>query len=131
MSSQARRILIIDDQADQRLLGRMMLTRAGFEVDTAESAEDGLDLAQKRSFDAVLVDFFLPGKNGIELASALRRLPGLAARPIVMLSSENDEGLRELGLRAGIDSWLCKPIRAEDLVTTLQRLFGIPPDAPV
>lgn len=119
----AQRILVIEDQAQQRGLVRLVLTHAGYEVVTAVSADDGLNIAASIRIDAALVDFFLPDQNGIELTENLRKLPGYRHLPIVMLSIEHDAGLRTLGERAGITCWLNKPVLAQELVDCMDRLL--------
>lgn len=79
------RILVVDDEENIRLLLREELTDEGYDVETASNAEECLQKCDKESFDLVILDIEMPGKNGIEVAGLLRRQqPGIK---IVLLTA--------------------------------------------
>lgn len=119
----SRRILVVDEKPEHRGLLRIVLTDDGYEVVTATTAGEAMEVAETEPIDAVLMDFFLPDRNGIELALQLRRIRKLAGIPVLMLSAEQDSGLRILGERAGISQWLGKPLPPELLLDILRPMM--------
>lgn len=71
----AQRVLLVDDSPTVRTAFRRMMEKHGYEVETADSVETGLQLALEQSFDIAMVDYFMPGQNGTVLIAALRRHP--------------------------------------------------------
>jgi len=113
-----RRILLVDDDADVRLVAAEMLGDAGYDVVQAASgaaALDALERAESRT-DVVLVDVAMPGINGVELAAIVRRT--WPALPVVLMTGYADSKL--LGDDAG-DEILRKPFQAAELQATVQR----------
>jgi len=116
------RVLLAEDAEDTREDLRLILTRAGAEVDLAE---DGLSacrlaqtsLAEGRPYDLILMDVQMPGLSGLEATARLRKLDW--AGPIVALTAHAMQGDRERCLAAGCDSYLAKPVSQRDLLDTL------------
>ena len=128
-SSVAYALLVADDNATNRTVLRMMLERAGHQCTLAEDGEQVLDLLEERTFDAVILDMNTPRMNGLEATRAIRFMarPGTHL-PLIMLSADvSAETRAECGV-AGIDHFLPKPIRIDDLLDTLDRLI-VSPDA--
>lgn len=120
-----KRILIIEDQPDQRGLLRLILSHAGYEVESARNGGEGLDLAERKPFDAFLIDFYLPDRNGIELAEALHHLSRAKVTPVIMLSAEHNAHVRLLAERVGVTHWLSKPVRTDELLHALGAVLGV------
>ena len=111
------RILIVDDDPE---IGRMLtraLSRHGFQVDNAGSAEDALVRAEATPYDAALVDLVMPGRDGAELAETLRRLiPGL---PIAILTGYAHSPLIPKPEKSGM-AVFAKPVIIQELLEFLQ-----------
>ena len=105
-----KRILIIEDNENNRYLARFLLEQAGFEVQTAVDGVQGLALARSGGFDLVVLDIQMPQMDGYETAAALRRDPASARVPIVGVSSFAMAGDREKALRLGFAGYIEKPI---------------------
>ncbi|MBI2379886.1 MAG: response regulator [Gammaproteobacteria bacterium] len=118
------RILVVDEKPESRGLLRIVLSEGGYEVVTAGNAEQAIELAEHGHFDAVVMDFFLPDQNGIDLALSLRRIRSLAGIPLIVFSAELDAELRQLGERAGISRWLGKPLPPDELLGVLDPLLS-------
>ena len=113
-----RKLVIIDDNADQRFVLKGLLTDIGCEViGEGSSGLDAMELMQKLSPDAVLMDVKLPGMDGIEAAMAINKLK---PTPVILLTAKKDEETIKRAADAGVMAYLVKPIREEDLLPTIE-----------
>ena len=110
-----RRVVVIEDDRDIADAVSYSLERAGFGVRVARTGEEGLD-AVRRGADLVLLDLNLPGMDGLEVCRMLRRQPGTAHTPILIVSARGEEADRVLGLEMGADDYLVKPFSMKELV---------------
>lgn len=110
-----RKVVVIEDDRDITEAMSYALDRAGFQVQVARTGEEGLD-AVRRGADLVLLDIGLPGMDGLEVCRLLRRQPGSARIPILILSARGEEVDRVLGLEMGADDYLVKPFSMRELV---------------
>ncbi|MCX5652386.1 MAG: hybrid sensor histidine kinase/response regulator [Planctomycetota bacterium] len=106
------RALVVDDSATVREVERQLLTRMGFEVDTAVDGLDGLHTARDSTatgaLDLIISDIDMPRMNGIEFVRALRSDPRFAAVPVIVVSYKDREEDRLAGLEAGATAYLTK-----------------------
>jgi two-component system cell cycle response regulator DivK len=103
-------VLYIEDNLENRILVRRILTAEGYEILEAESASAGLELAQNHKPQLVLVDINMPHLDGLSLASIMKADPALQAIPVVALTANVMKGDRERTLAAGCDGYIQKPI---------------------
>jgi two-component system chemotaxis sensor kinase CheA len=101
-------ILIVDDSLTTRMLEQSILEAAGYEVELASSAEEGLRLATGRPFSLVLVDVEMPGMDGFAFVEQTRARPELRHLPCVLVTSRASEGDRRRGVAAGARGHLNK-----------------------
>jgi two-component system chemotaxis sensor kinase CheA len=101
-------VLVIDDSITTRILEQSMLEAAGWEVELAASAEEGLALAAARAHALFIVDIEMPGMNGLDLVATFRADAALRDTPIILLTSLSSADDRERGERAGADAYLVK-----------------------
>lgn len=107
-------ILIIDDEASLRKTLARILQQAGFEVTTAESAEQGLDYLKTTSFDMVLTDLRMPGIHGMDALKIIHvNYPSL---PVVLFTAQPDVNSAVDALRHGATDYLLKPIKPEAII---------------
>ena len=119
------RILVVDDNATNRLFASTLLTGIGYEVETAADGADALESVRRGRFDAVLMDVQMPGMDGIKATQAIRALaPEKAAIPIIAVTANALVGHRESYLGSGMTDYLAKPIRREMLLAMLERWIG-------
>ena len=105
-----RRILMIEDNAQNRYLAGFLLEASGWEMVHAEDGPSGLALARTVDPVLILLDIQLPGMDGYAVAQALRGNPALSSTPIVALTSYAMAGDREKALAAGCTGYIEKPI---------------------
>jgi two-component system, OmpR family, response regulator len=114
------RLLIIEDEPDLlRTLSRA-LREDGYAVDTAEDGRDGSAMALEYDYDAIVLDWMLPIRSGIEVLAALR---ARKQTPVIMLTARGAVNHRIEGLKAGADDYLAKPFDVNELRARLQALL--------
>jgi DNA-binding response OmpR family regulator len=112
------RVLIIEDDRVVARLVERALGEAGYAVDVTRSAEEGTDRAMASTYDAVLLDLELPDRNGLEVVRSLRR-EGRDVPVLIMTGRDDDQDI-VLGLDAGADDYLLKPVSPEVLKARLR-----------
>ncbi len=110
------RILVIEDNRENRELMVYLLRAFGHTVMEANDGERGIETALREQPDLILCDIHLPGVDGYEVARALRANPRLRARPLIAVTALAMVGDRAKGLAAGFDEYIPKPIEPETFV---------------
>lgn len=113
----ARRVLVVDDEAQILRALRVVLRDAGFEVIPAETGSEALDCAAVRPPEAAIIDLMLPDMDGVEVTQRLREWSEM---PILVLSAVGDEDHKVRALQAGADDYVTKPFGSRELVARLQ-----------
>lgn len=117
-------ILVVDDSADYRRIFSRILASAGYKVVAAQSAEEARLALKTAPPDAALLDWNLPGDSGLALAREIRRDPGLARMPLLMVSVNALPRQQIQGLQEGeVNAYLVKPVDAQDLLARLGSLL--------
>lgn len=115
------RILIVDDDPEVATMLARALSRRGFQIDSTSSPEEALARASEVAYDAALLDLVMPGRDGSELAAALRqKLPGLT---VALLTGYKHSPLIPATERSGV-AVFTKPLVIQDLVDFLQAELG-------
>ncbi len=122
------RILVIEDDRAIALGLRLNLRKDGHEVRMASDGESGLTLALEPDVDLVVLDVMLPGRNGFELLTELRRRGSTAA--VLMLTAKGMEGDKILGLKLGADDYMAKPFGLGELRARIEALLRRRPPTP-
>lgn len=104
------RLLVVDDDPIQREFASVYLAAPEVEVISAPSANHGLIRLRNESFDIVLVDYEMPGMNGIEFIAQVRADPNLRHLPVVMVTSHEDMLTIDAAYQAGATSFATKPV---------------------
>lgn len=115
----ARRILIVEDNADARETLQDLLELWGHHVETASDGPQAVELARTRELDVLLIDIGLPGHDGYETARQIRAQPQDRPRRLVALTGYGGPEDRRLAEEAGFDTYLVKPVTAEELARVL------------
>lgn len=119
-TSMTKRILIIEDNQDSRILITDLLQSLAYTVLVAEDGVQGLTMAQAEKPDLILMDLSLPKMDGWALARQLKQDAKLAHIPIIALTAHAMVGDREEALRVGCDDYVSKPIDMRELTSKLK-----------
>jgi len=115
------RVLVVEDQPQIAGFIQSGLEEAGFVVEVRRTGEDGFALASSESFDALILDIMLPGRDGLSVLRSLRERN--ITLPVMLLTARNELNERVEGLNLGADDYLTKPFFVEELVARLQALL--------
>ena len=117
-------ILIVDDVADVTEMIGLFLKHAGFDVTTANSAEDALHITAQSHFDLIISDIGMPQMNGYELAESLRNRGDYSDTPLIAVTGYTEYDDLGRSLRAGFNAHLTKPINPSQLLEIIGELLG-------
>lgn len=109
------RVLIVDDSRLQRKILMSSLSRWGFKIREASSAEEAIEICSKWEPDLVLSDWMMPGMTGPEFCRQFRKLPRRGYGYFILLTSKSEKAEIASGLDAGADDFLTKPVNAGEL----------------
>ena len=117
-------ILIVDDNATNRMVAGALCEMFGCTTQTAEDGVEAVEAARGSRFDLILMDIKMPRMDGIEATRAIRRLPGALGKvPIVALTANGDAEAAKVYLANGMDAVVEKPIKPDRLLETLQMVL--------
>jgi two-component system cell cycle response regulator DivK len=116
----SRRILVVEDQEDNRQILRDLLGSAGYEIIHAEDGEQALVAAAAQRPDLILMDIQLPLLDGYEAARRLKADPALRAIPIIAVTSYALSGDESKALAAGCDAYVTKPYSTRALLAKIR-----------
>ncbi|MDB4911186.1 MAG: multi-sensor signal transduction histidine kinase [Gemmatimonadetes bacterium] len=119
------RILIVDDDRQNRRLLEVMLTAKNYQLQTAASGEEALALVAKQPPDLILLDVMMPGMDGNEVASTLKLNPATKNIPIIMVTALSNHDARMVALRAGAADFLTKPVDHAELCVRVRNLLRL------
>jgi twitching motility two-component system response regulator PilH len=116
-------ILIIDDSPTDVRVFTTLLERAGHDVKSVGTAEEGIERVRAEAPDLVIMDVIMPGMNGFQATRTLSRDPATAGVPIVMISTKSMETDRVWGMRQGAKAFITKPVNEKDLLACINDLL--------
>lgn len=117
-------ILIVDDSPTMLASIEEILTRNKFKVEKSLSGEGAKELLANGCRPSVIItDLNMPGMNGIELIREIRKMPRHRFTPILMLTTESKDDLREQAKGAGATGWIVKPVDNESLMQVLEQVL--------
>jgi two-component system, sensor histidine kinase and response regulator len=118
------RILLAEDNVTNQKLAVAILEKQGHTIKVVADGKQAIEAYERELFDVVLMDMQMPEVDGLEATSAIRSLEKSSGRhtPIIALTANAMIGDRERCLNSGMDEYLSKPLRADDLFATIERL---------
>ncbi len=120
-------ILVVDDVELNREILRITLEKQGHQIVTAENGQEAVDNFSQNRFDIIFMDMQMPVMDGYKAVQEIRRIEqesGAPKTPIVAMTAYSMQGDREKCLNAGMDSYLSKPARPNEIIATLRRLLA-------
>ena len=119
----AKTIMIVDDLPTMLMSMEGMLSKAGLGVSKANNAEEALVMLKGGGKpDMIITDLNMAAMNGIQFIREVRRLPGYAFMPIVMLTTESQQQKREEAKSAGATGWMVKPVQPQAMLQIVKQL---------
>ena len=119
-----RQVLAVDDSASIRQMVAFTLKGAGYEVVSAADGCEGLAKAKTSHVDLVLTDQNMPNMDGLTLIRALRAMPEYAHVPILVLTTESTDLMKQQGRAAGATGWMVKPFDPRRLLEVVGKVLG-------
>lgn len=117
-----RTILVVDDSPTDRQHLTELLAGSGYQVSTADTAEDAMAKVRQSQPDLVLMDVVMPGQNGFQATRALTRDDTTKHIPVIICTSKSQETDKVWGLRQGAKDYITKPIDRADLLAKISAL---------
>ncbi|WP_179381435.1 diguanylate cyclase [Jannaschia marina] len=117
------RILIVDDVATNRIVMKVKLAAARYDVVLAASGEEAIEIALAGGIDIIIMDMMMPGMSGAETCRRLRETPAIATIPVILVTASDDVESRMDGLSAGADDFLSKPVDELALLARVRSLL--------
>lgn len=121
----AKTIMIVDDSESWRMVAKLALTRAGYDVVEAGNGVEALDQLEHNKIHLVVCDVNMPNMDGIQFVRELKRHSAHRFLPVVMVTTEGQEEKIQQGKEAGAKAWMLKPFRAEQLLAVIAK-FVLP-----
>lgn len=116
-------ILAVDDSPSMRKMVAFTLTGAGYNVVEAVDGQDALEKAESHEIHLVLADQNMPRLDGIGLTRKLRENPKFKTIPILILTTESSDQMKQAGRTAGATGWLVKPFDPNRLIEVIQKVI--------
>jgi len=116
-------ILVVDDSASLRNMVTFTLKQAGFDIVEAGNGQEALTKARGGKFDLILSDVNMPVMDGITFCTEVRKLPAFKFTPVLMLTTESSDEMKQKGKTAGATGWLVKPFNPDKLLSTIKRVI--------
>jgi DNA-binding response OmpR family regulator len=120
----AKKILIVEDDADIRQLINLRLRAQNYETAFASDAITAMSVARKESPDLILLDLGLPGGDGFVIMERMKAIASLAATPVIVVTARDPATSRERALTAGAHAFIQKPIDMGELSAAIASALG-------
>jgi CheY-like chemotaxis protein len=124
-SGERDRILIAEDNAINQKVIERMVQKLGYRVDLVGNGREAIDALGGSSYSLVFMDCQMPEMDGFEACREIRKLNGGAQIPIIAITANAMKGDRERCLAAGMDDYVSKPFKQEDLRLVIERWLGV------
>jgi CheY-like chemotaxis protein len=118
----SQRVLLVEDNLVNQRVATLMLRRLGMGADVAENGRQAVEMFRQAPYTLVFMDCQMPEMDGYEAARAIRHLEGSSRRSVIIaMTAEALNGARERCTAAGMDDYICKPVKMDTLSATVRR----------
>jgi len=117
-------ILVVDDSPTEIHVCKTILEKNGHQVTTAQSGEEGVEVAKKVLPDLILMDVVMPGLNGFQATRQLSNEPSTSGIPVVIVTTKDQETDKVWAMRQGGKDYIVKPVKEKDLLDRVKALVG-------
>lgn len=117
-------ILTVDDSSSLRMATRIALSGAGYSVTEASDGLEGLEKAKTAKFDMIITDLNMPNMDGLTMIKEIRKLPMQTGTPIIFLTTESADAVKQQAKSAGATGWLTKPFMPDQLLKITRKVLG-------
>ncbi len=121
MKQVSKRILVVDDDPDIRIMIKIMLEFKGYSVVTLERGETSEEMLMSGEFGLVIMDMLLSGMNGVDICASIKQNKSISHIPIIMISAHPNA--KATCLEAGADDFIAKPFDMQEILTAIGRLM--------
>lgn len=119
----SKKLLIVDDSPSVRQMVEMTLKSVGYTVKAAKDGQEALNFCKTERYDFVLTDQNMPNMDGITLIKSLRAMPAYARTPLIVLTTEASDMMKQKGKAAGATGWMVKPFDPKKLLEVVSKVL--------
>jgi len=120
----AKSILLVDDFENTIFVTGLTLEQKGYTVFKALSGEQALKILDLNHIDLVVTDYNMPSMNGIELSEKIKSKPGCAKLPILILSTETKQLVKDKAFDIGVTAWVKKPFKIDQFLMIVEKTLS-------
>lgn len=120
-----KHVLLVEDEVNIIEAIRFLLSREGWKVDTHSDGATAVETIQRLRPTLVILDYMLPGKNGLDILTELREDPDFVSLPILMLTARGQMRDREQAEKAGVSRFMTKPFSNTEVITAVRDLVQL------
>lgn len=117
-------VLVVDDSSSIRQMVSFTLKSVKYEVVDAVNGQDGLNKAKSNKIDLVVTDLNMPIMDGLTMIQELRKIPQFKTTPMLLLTTESSQAMKDKGRAVGATGWLVKPFDPNKLIELTVKLIG-------
>lgn len=120
----SKHILVVDDSPSIRQMVQASLSTANYKVSSAEDGQKALEMCKSEQYAFVITDQNMPRMDGLTLIAELRKLGQYSRTPIVMLTTESSQQMKDKGRQAGATGWMVKPFDPKQLLAVTAKVLN-------
>lgn len=117
----AKSILLVDDFENTIFVTGLTLEQKGYKVYKALTGEQALKLLELNAIDLIITDYNMPEMNGVELCERIKRKPHLSKIPILILSTETKQTVKDKAFDIGVTAWVKKPFKIDQFLKIVEK----------
>lgn len=120
----SKTIMIVDDSPSLRQVVSIALKGAGYDVVEACDGSDALGKLDGKKINLIISDVNMPKMNGIEMVKEIKQMSNYKFTPIIMLTTESQDQMKEQGKQAGVKAWVVKPFKPDQMLDAVSKLIA-------